>query len=535
MFKNETPQNIIELIKQSQDKNNYKIRLESIEELGKWKCQQSIKKLLELMKHDKVYIVKQIAFLKLQQFGESVKLPKKKKGHLIKDINKKLLKIYNSFQAENYSITDFKIKFKETYPEAYDIYSYEKNAKFDTWIQSVVKHSSIKRLKNLYRVKIIFKTVDVDKNIYSENIGYKGSTGNTDSINISNREINISAERSSIINPKSILENDTNTIHTQIIKSLLFYYLYFKKFVEIESISIKREKNSILQEFKLPNSDTKLNQVLDSTFKINNEFKFEIVHLSSIFENNEKSYAIFNAVSYLLKANITNESSGKFEKLWKAFNSIYRYFGNGKNENECHRIIRKSIIDNNTVFNISTNKVKDFDKNVLRKKIRLRDLILNDYETKNLTVTFLSFIYRYSDHRICQLLKETLVYREDFLKDIFSINNVESKFNQLANISSLYNLCKSNPSKDCIYNKVSEYLDNNINNNTTSDVELVVFICIKYAYYVRNKIFHAEKHDLSFRFIDNKLTDELDWINDILETLVLELIKSNNIWIQDNS
>ena len=535
MFKEETPQNIKELLKQSQDKNNYEVRLEAIEELGKWKCQQSTKKLLELMTHDKVYIVKQNAFLKLQRFGEPVKLPKKKKGHLIKDINKKLLKIYNSFQAENYSITDFKIKFKVIYPEAYDVYFYEKKTTFDNWIQSVVKHSSMKRLKNLYRVQILFKTDDDIENIYSENIGYKGSIGNTDSIIISNREINISAERSSIINPKSILDNDTNTIHTQIIKSLLFYYLYYKKFVEIESISIKREKSTVLQEFKLPNTDIKLNQVLDSTFKISNEFNFEIQHLSSIFENNEKSYALFNAISYLLKANIINESSGKFEKLWKAFNSIYRYFGNGKNENECHRIIRKFLIDNNAVFNLSIDKVKHFDKNLLRQKLRLRDLILNDYETKNLTVTFLSFIFRYSDQRICELLKETLVFREEYLKDILSINNVESKFNQLTNITPLYNSCKNNPSTDCIYNKVTEYLDNNINNNTSSDIELVVFICIKYAYYVRNKIFHAEKHDLSFRFIDNKLTDELEWINDILETLILELIKSNDSWIQDNT
>lgn len=532
MFKEETPQNIRELLRITQDKTDYNKRLKAIDELGKWKCLQSTNRLMELMKHDKVYSVKQNVFLRLQQFGESVKLPKKKKGHLIKDINKKLLKVYNGFQSDSYTITDFKIKFKETYPEAYDVYLYEKNTNFDNWIQSVIKHSSMKRLKNLYHVQIVFKSIDEVKEIYSDNIGYKGSVGKTDLITISNREISISAERSAIIDPKNILDNDSNTIHTQIIKSLLFYYLYNKKFVEIEFINIKREKSKVLQEYILPNPDTKLSQVLDTTFKISDVFSFDTQQLASIFENDEKSFAIFNATSYLLKANTTNESSGKFEKLWKAFNSIYRYFGNGKNENDCHQILRKFIITNENIFSTSTNKAQLLNKGILRNKLRLRDLILNDYATKNLTVTFLSFIFRYSDQRICELLKETLVYREDYLKDIFSIDNVESRFNRLTNITSLYNACKNNPS-DCIYKKVTDHLNNNINNNTSSNIELITFICIKYAYYVRNKLFHGEKHDLSFRFIDNKLTEELDWINDILETLILELIKSNHSWIQE--
>jgi hypothetical protein len=114
-----------------------------------------------------------------------------------------------------------------------------------------------------------------------------------------------------------------------------------------------------------------------------------------------------------------------------------------------------------------------------------------------------------------------------------SINNVESKFNRLPNINFLYSTCsiQDNPS-NCIYNKVTNYLDKNFNDTVVSDMEVASFICIKYSYYLRNKIFHAEKHDLSFRLIDNKLTDELDWINNFLETLVLELIKTNTSWVE---
>lgn len=534
MFKVETPSNIDELVSQSQDKTDYKKRLESIEELGNWKCYKSKKRLFELMKYDKVYSVKQSAFLKLQRFGETVKLPKKKKGHLIKDINKKLLQVYNSFQADQYSIVDFKLKFKEKYPEAYDVYTFEKGNKFDAWIQSVIKHSPMKRLKNQYKIVIQFIHTESEYEIYSGNISYKGATDNLDSIVITNKKIQITAERSAIINPKDILENDSNTIHTQIIKSLLFYYLFIGKFVEIKSINITREKNTILQQYSLPNSETSINQVLTSTFSLNSAINFNTETLENIFKSDEKSIALYNSISYILKANASTEASGKFEKLWKAFNSIYRYFGNGKSENDCQRILRTFMLSNHNNFPLSKELVTDLDKDTLRKRIRLRDLILNDYETKNLTVTFLSFIYRYTDYRISKILRETLVYREDFIKDIMSIDNVQSKFSKLSNVTFLYNSCNGSSSPHCIYNKVVQYLDDNFNNNIVSDIEVVAFICIKYAYYIRNKIFHAEKHDLSFRFIENKLTDELDWINSILETLILELIKNNNSWTQEN-
>lgn len=422
------------------------------------------------------------------------------------------------------------MKFKEKYPEQYDIYLYEKGIKFNQWIKSVVEHSSMKKLKNSYIVKIHLNNCGIDKPIFSGGISYKGATNSLDKIVITNKLITIDSKRSAIINPKKILDNDSNTIHIQIIKSLLFYYLYVGKYVAISSIKITREKNEIIEEFTLPNNGTPIIQVLNSSFLINNQINFNIENLKDLFENNEKALTLYNSISYILKANVAKESSDKFEKLWKSFNSIYRYLGNGESENKCQRIIRSLIINNESNFQLSKNKITQLDKVILREKIRFRDLILNDYKTKNLTVTFIAFIYRYSDHRICDILKDTLVYREKFIKDISSIENVERKFSKFEHITHIYQNCKNNSSENCIYNSVIEHLENNINNTTTSDIEVVLFICIKYAYYIRNQIFHAEKHDLSFKFTKNNLTDELDWLNDILETLILELISNNNLW-----
>jgi len=138
-IKNETPQNIEELKKQANNKLSYKERKKAIEELGKYKCQQSKDILWRIMINDKIHSVQNEAFLKLQAFGEKVKLPKSKKGHHVKDINKKLCRI-KKLLGEDFSIDSFKNKFLELYPEAYDIYSYHKKDKLDKWIENTISN-----------------------------------------------------------------------------------------------------------------------------------------------------------------------------------------------------------------------------------------------------------------------------------------------------------------------------------------------------------------------------------------------------------
>ena len=136
-IKIEIPENIADLKKQVKDKTDYINRLSIINTLGSYKCQQSKDILWNLMINDKVYAVQELAFRKLQAFGEKVKLPKKKKGHLIKDINKKLKKVRDTFSGE-FTNEQFNEKFKSIYPEEFDIYTFEKNTKFDEWISNVL-------------------------------------------------------------------------------------------------------------------------------------------------------------------------------------------------------------------------------------------------------------------------------------------------------------------------------------------------------------------------------------------------------------
>ncbi|WP_459285392.1 hypothetical protein [Paenibacillus vandeheii] len=87
---------------------------------------------------DDVYKVQNAAFLGLQAFGETVKLPRKKKGNLIKGINKYLESIKNSL-PDDHSYEDFKEAFRKKRPVEYDTYEGDKEKRFDSWLTNVWK------------------------------------------------------------------------------------------------------------------------------------------------------------------------------------------------------------------------------------------------------------------------------------------------------------------------------------------------------------------------------------------------------------
>lgn len=142
-IKKETPNNINELVKMADDKTNWRKRLEAVNELKNWKCQKSRDVLTRLAMHDLVFKVKEEALRATQSLGitkngKRLKLGKPK-VHLIKDINKKLYNVDNEIN-ESFEITKFKEKFKQLYPEPYDVYEGDKGNSFDEWILNVLKN-----------------------------------------------------------------------------------------------------------------------------------------------------------------------------------------------------------------------------------------------------------------------------------------------------------------------------------------------------------------------------------------------------------
>lgn len=124
--------------KNANNKSDWKLRLEAVEGLKNIDDERTIDILKRLLYSDKVFPVKEAALRALQTKGVDVKLPKKKKGHLIKDVNKKI-KIVKNKLPEDHTFVDFKIELKKYYPVIYDTYQGDKGSHFDKWLGNVWK------------------------------------------------------------------------------------------------------------------------------------------------------------------------------------------------------------------------------------------------------------------------------------------------------------------------------------------------------------------------------------------------------------
>lgn len=350
--------------------------------------------------------------------------------------------------------------------------------------------------KNIYEITIGFNR-DTKKLLFKDSVDYMGSKSYKDDIEIYTNEINISATRSSNINLSNIFYNHNSSLYNQIIKCLAFYYSSTKKFTEIQSLVITRKRSSkILDKKKLNKAE--INQIIANTFSLS--FNIKKDKLSVLFSETEKGKTTLNALTYLLKANSCANEDEKFEKLWKSFNQLYRLIGQKNTEFDCLVEIKKFINTNYNRLNYSTKSVTKLDSKGLRLPLRWRAMIINNYDTEKQTKNYRDSILRYSDHRVMNVYKETLGNREQFLKN------------------------------KGYYNQVVTHIDKHISAKTTIDNELISVLILRYMYFVRNKTFHGEKIDSTFRLAINKEIKEFKWLNEKLEPFIVDLINCNDLY-----
>lgn len=143
-FIKETPANIDELVKKAGDKTNWKRRLEAVNEMKKYDCQQVRDVITRLALHDRVFKVKEEAFrvaqaLAIKKKGRNLFLGKKDIGYKLSDFTKIFKRIKRECKMQELNLELFKEKFKQFNPEMYDVMQFEKGNKFDKWIENNYK------------------------------------------------------------------------------------------------------------------------------------------------------------------------------------------------------------------------------------------------------------------------------------------------------------------------------------------------------------------------------------------------------------
>lgn len=345
---------------------------------------------------------------------------------------------------------------------------------------------------NHYHIKI-----DFDKkrseckvgNIYSK---YMSGKNHQDSFHFFSDSFTLIASRSKTFTDGTILSNSTNSINNQLLKGLLFYYSLAKDFPCIKKVSIIRKRTKS-KDYDYTECKTGIIQPIIGSK--NKKFSLQKDKLKIIFEETEKGNAIRIALSYWLKGIASTEKYYKFDHLWRAYNRLFMYQGNTNKEVDCMTSMRSFIISNKNLFINTLAITNSYTKDKLR-SFRWRNLILNDYATLKKTRAFHDFILRYHDVRIMDLFNEVLPYRKDFLN------------------------------KEKLLGSVQSHISSNIRKH---NIELIPLLTIKYAYFVRNKMFHGEIPDSTFKIHNNNEDIEIDRLNDILSSLIFELLNNNDV------
>lgn len=350
--------------------------------------------------------------------------------------------------------------------------------------------------KNNYRIEIMFDIESQSKSLFIGRVPYYGSASYKDDFKIYNDKIIIDANRSAIIPLENVFYNHFSSLYNQVLKSLLFYYAWTRKYTKISSLEISRSRSQKILNKKIF-KDKQFNQVLDSSFKLN--YQIQQGRLKELFLETPKGRTTLIAISYILSSNSIKNESDRFEKFWKAFNKLFRQITDKKKDFDCLRTLRDFIILNPDILALSLKKVSRLNTDRLRNSIRWRGMLLDDFNTEKKTKSLSEFVLRYSDKRIMEILLETKYgYRETFLKN------------------------------KGFFSKVDTHIKKHIDANTIKDSEIVLFLTGKYMYYVRNKTFHGEKVDSAFRLSVNKEDKELKFLNSILEPYLIDLINSND-------
>lgn len=315
----------------------------------------------------------------------------------------------------------------------------------------------------------------------------------SDKFKIDNDKLTISFKRNNKKDIKTSLFNFNSTFNKQINKALTFLAVVAGSIPTI----IKMQLSSCNSKGEITQTHTidKINQPLKTILPKNLLWTLEEAGI--LLEENNLSHSLLLATVYWLKAHDSPLEGHKFEKHWRSFNTLYTLISSKDKEFDKLVFLKNYIWNHPFLFPETINFTTNFTEQDIR-KLRIKEMIFNDYSTIDNTKAFADFICRYNDCRINQIFKATLPYRKEFL------------------------IIKG------LYNDVQNSINTSLSQNKKIDVEIITFYLIKYSYFIRNKYFHAEKIDSTFYLIPNAEIKELSLLNKLFSIFLKELLISYN-------
>ena len=285
-----------------------------------------------------------------------------------------------------------------------------------------------------------------------------------------------------------------NTFYKQVTKCLCIYYLLMKSPKQITSIEIS---NSDLEKInkRYVWKANKIQQAVLEKSILKRIPKICDQSLARIIQEDDKARGCLNAAIYYIKSMDAKTVQERFEKLWQAFNALYKVLANKTSDHECHVKLRTYMLDNPLEFGASSLICDSITVKEIRANTRWIKMIQNNYNTPRQMKSLKECIDRKKDYRLGKVYYDILPVREKKLKN-----------------AGLYN---------AVCTQLNKILADNVKNN----IDLASTLVLSYGYYLRNKMIHAEKVDLGFSvFQESEEHKQTEWMSQILECVVADLL-----------
>lgn len=130
-----------EIIKNRNIVYSFEKRILAVHLLGKYKCQECIDTLIDLMNNDHIFDVRELAYEKLIRFGLDVGPQLKKPSHHTDpQITQKIASVgFSSEQVKTKEGCERAInEFRKKYPIEYDLYTHSKRNQFKAWFRKQI-------------------------------------------------------------------------------------------------------------------------------------------------------------------------------------------------------------------------------------------------------------------------------------------------------------------------------------------------------------------------------------------------------------
>ena len=288
-----------------------------------------------------------------------------------------------------------------------------------------------------------------------------------------------------------------NSIHLQMLKSILLYCLTCNRCVKVKSIIMtckrKNGKTYRYQEVK------KFKQPFPERTHMIRPLSVEVLLGKMAHDSIDYNYRI--AMSYLLREQYSLHPNHKFECLWRAYNCLFRFLTSESGDNPG-----------------------------IRKMIQHVEQYPNKYiETLNYAcmVDLSDGMFKFGHFFETRISRSLNASCNDFIQFVSKFTNTEilSIFN--SNIETINHSIDVKTASNValaasIKNTISTYISITTEDVSKKQIEKFVFL-LWYAYYLRNMQFHAVIKEASFSLYSERKDKHMMCINGLLEAFLYEI------------